>query len=62
MVLRDRYCQTSFSPGVIFPDPTLTTLASNARIKTVENIISVIKNPPWSMAQRHEQKVLDLTA
>ncbi|KAJ7621615.1 P-loop containing nucleoside triphosphate hydrolase protein [Mycena polygramma] len=62
MVLSDRYSQTSFSPEVILPDPTLKTLASNARIKTVEDIVSVITNPPWMMAQRHGQEVLDLIA
>ncbi|KAJ6601732.1 P-loop containing nucleoside triphosphate hydrolase protein [Mycena vulgaris] len=62
MVLSDRYSQTSFIPEVILPDPTLTTLASNARIKTIEDIVSTVTNPPWMMAQRHGQEVLDLIA
>ncbi|KAJ7092198.1 P-loop containing nucleoside triphosphate hydrolase protein [Mycena epipterygia] len=58
----DRYSQTSFSPEVILPDPTLTTLASNARIKTIDDIVSIIVNPPWMMAERHGREVLDLMA
>ncbi|KAJ7681421.1 P-loop containing nucleoside triphosphate hydrolase protein, partial [Mycena rosella] len=61
-VLSDRYCQTSFTAKVILPDATLTTLASKGRIKTLEDIASTVTNPPWMMAPRHGQEVLDLMA
>ncbi|KAJ7278640.1 hypothetical protein C8J57DRAFT_1502483 [Mycena rebaudengoi] len=59
MVLSDYYSDTSFIPEAILPDPNLTTLASNTRIHTVNDILTVIK-PPWILAARHGQEILDI--
>jgi len=45
--------------STILPNPILTTLASNAHIRTVEDIVTII-NPPWIMARRHGEDVLKL--
>jgi len=47
---RDRYSPSSVTAVTLLPDPTLTTLASNARIRIVEDIEALI-NPPWIMAR-----------
>lgn len=57
-----KMCQ--YSPGpflsmAILPDKTLTTLASNARIKTIDDMKEVL-NPPWIFVERHGQEVLDM--
>jgi len=46
---RDNYSLGSVTAEAILPSPTLITLASNAHIHTVEDIVTVI-NPPWIMA------------
>jgi hypothetical protein len=56
---RDRYSPSSVTAVTILPDPTLTTLASNARIRTVEDMQNCI-NPPWVMAQRHGNEILEI--
>jgi bloom syndrome protein len=58
-VLSDQYSETSFTAEAILPNPNLTTLASNARLRTVEDIVSTLK-PPWMMARRHGQEILTL--
>jgi hypothetical protein len=58
-IKRDRYSPSSVTAIAILPDPTLTTLASNARIRTVEDMNGCI-NPPWIMAQRHGNEVLEI--
>lgn len=60
-VHRDRYTIGSAMPTIILPDHTLTTLASNARIKTVDDMVEKL-DPPWVMAQRHGLEVLELMA
>jgi bloom syndrome protein len=54
-----RYSPSAFTSAVILPDPTLTALASNARIKSVDNMQQMLK-PPWVFASRHGKEVLDL--
>lgn len=54
---QDRYSPSSTTAVTLLPDPLLTTLASNARIRTVEDIEKVL-NPPWIMARRHGEEVL----
>jgi bloom syndrome protein len=56
---RDHYSLRSVTAEAILPNPILTTLASNAHIRTVEDIVTVI-NPPWIMARRHGEDVLKL--
>lgn len=56
---RDCYSLGSVTSEVILPNPILTTLASNTRIQTVDDMVSVIK-PPWIMARRHGEEVLRL--
>ena len=50
---------TSFTAAGFLPDKILTTLASNARIRTVDDMINILQ-PPWIYARRHGQEVLDL--
>jgi hypothetical protein len=50
---------SSFTAAGFLPDKALTTLASNARIKTVEDMHEMIQ-PPWIYAPRHGQEALDL--
>jgi hypothetical protein len=54
---RDCYSPSSVTAVTILPDPILTTLASNARIRTIDDIESSI-NPPWIMARRHGGEIL----
>lgn len=54
---RDHYSPSSVTAVTLLPDPILMTLASNARIRTVEDIENNV-NPPWIMARRHGAKVL----
>jgi hypothetical protein len=56
---RDHYSPSSVTAVTLLLDPTLTTLASNARIHTIEDIESCL-NPPWIMARRHGNEVLIL--
>ncbi|KIM73718.1 hypothetical protein PILCRDRAFT_15010 [Piloderma croceum F 1598] len=56
---RDHYSPSSVTAVTLLPDPTLMTLASNARICTTEDIKAVVK-PPWIMARRHGNEVLAL--
>ncbi|KAJ7272231.1 hypothetical protein C8J57DRAFT_1507080 [Mycena rebaudengoi] len=58
-VMSDKYSETSFTPQAILPDPNLTTLASNARIRTVDDILSTVK-PPWIFATRYGPEILAL--
>lgn len=54
---RDRYSPSSTTAVTLLPEAALTTLASNARIRTIENIEATL-NPPWVMARRHGDEVL----
>jgi hypothetical protein len=56
-----RYTPSPYTAVVILPDATLTTLASNARIKTIDDMNEIL-NPSWVFASRHGQEVLDLLA
>ena len=56
---RDQYSPSSVTAITVLPDPTITTLASNARIRTVEDMNKCI-NPPWIMAQRHGDEILEI--
>jgi hypothetical protein len=56
---RDRYSPSSVTAVALLPDPILTTLASNARIRTIGDIEMMV-NPRWIMAQRHGDKVLKI--
>lgn len=46
---------------VILPDMTLTTLTSNAHIKTMDNMNEIL-NLPWVFVSQHGQEVLELSA
>lgn len=60
--LRNRkYPSSPFTPATLLPNSTLTTLASNARIKTPNDMVALL-NPPWFLAARHGQEVIDLLA
>jgi bloom syndrome protein len=50
---------TSFTAAGFLPDKALTTLASNARIKTVDDMVNMIQ-PPWIYTSKHGEEVLDL--
>jgi chemotaxis protein histidine kinase CheA len=54
-----RYSPSPVTAAAILPDPILTTLASNARIQTLDDMDAVL-NPRWIMTKRHGQEVLDL--
>ena len=58
-VKAQQYTLSPFTAVAILPDMVLTSLASNARIQTLEDLIKNL-NPPWMMARRHGQEVLDL--
>ena len=55
------YAHSLFTPAILLPNPTLTTLASNARIKTLNDMTTLL-NPLWFLATRHGQEVIDLLA
>lgn len=55
----DHYSLTSVTAAAILPDKILTALASNARIKTVEDMGEML-TPCWMLASRHGQEVVDL--
>jgi len=50
-----------FTPATLLPNLTLTTLTLNAHIKTMNNMAALL-NPPWFLAARHRQEVIDLLA
>ena len=52
---------SSFTAAGFLPDKTLTTLASNARIKTLDDMMNTLQ-PPWIYASQYGQEVLDLVA
>jgi superfamily II DNA helicase RecQ len=54
-----RYTLGSVTAEVIMPNPTLTTLASNARIRTIDDMEAML-NPLWIMARRHGEEVLGI--
>jgi len=56
-----RYASNPFTPATLLPNSTLTTLVLNAHIKTT-NDMAVLLNPPWFLAARHRQEVIDLLA
>ena len=56
-----KYPSSPFTPATLLPNSTLTTLASNARIKTPNDMVALL-NPPWFLAARHGQEVIDLLA
>jgi gamma-glutamyl:cysteine ligase YbdK (ATP-grasp superfamily) len=41
------------------PNPTLMSLASNTRIRTVDDMEAML-NPLWIMARRHGDEVLEM--
>ena len=43
----------------ILPNDNLTTLASDAQIKTLEDITTMLK-PPWIFVRKHGEEILDL--
>lgn len=53
------YSPSSFTAVAILPDDNLTTLASDAQIKTLEDL-SVMLKPRWILAKKHGQEILDL--
>ena len=55
----DRYSPSSVTAVALLPDPILTTLASNAHIRTIGDIEMMV-NPCWIMAQRHGDEVLKI--
>lgn len=56
---KSHYSPSPFTSVVILPDPTLTALASNARIKSVADMQQVLK-PPWVFASKHGPEILEL--
>ena len=56
-----KYPSSPFMPATLLPNSMLTTLASNARIKTPNDMV-VLLNPSWFLAARHGQEVIDLLA
>ena len=60
--LRSRnYAHSLFTPAILLLNPTLMTLASNACIKTLNDMMTHL-NPPWFLAMRHGQEVINLLA
>jgi bloom syndrome protein len=55
----DHYSPSSVTAVTLLPDPTLTTLVSNACIHSIEDIEAAV-SPPWIMAQQHGNEVLAL--
>ena len=53
------YSPSPFTASTILPDMFLTTLASNARIQTVEDIAATLKKP-WMLLDKHGEEVLDI--
>jgi bloom syndrome protein len=53
------YSPSPFTSVVILPNPTLTALASNARIKTIDDMQQALK-PPWPFTSKHGHEVLEL--
>lgn len=47
-----QYSPSFYTASAILPDKTLTTLASNSRIKTINDMAQML-NPPWIFASRH---------
>lgn len=56
---RDHYNPSPISCAALLPDTTLSVLASNARIRTLQDMASMV-NPPWVMGRRHGAEVLEL--
>jgi hypothetical protein len=52
------YGPNSYTSAVLLPDPIITKISSNARIRTVDDLKSL--SPPWIFAERHGQELLDL--
>ena len=55
------YAHSLFTPAILLLNPTLMTLASNAGIKMLNDMTTHL-NPPWFLATRHGQEVIDLLA
>lgn len=55
----DLYSLSSFTAEAILPDDNLTTLASDAQIKTLDDVATMLK-PPWILAKKHGEEILDL--
>ncbi|KAJ7591736.1 P-loop containing nucleoside triphosphate hydrolase protein [Mycena floridula] len=53
---RDIYPDSSLIAEAILPDSVLTKIASNARLKTIEDLLPL----EWMLGRRHGQEVLDL--
>ena len=56
---RTRHTLGSVTAEAVMPGPILTTLASNARIRTLEDMDRVLK-PRWIYVRRHGPEVLGL--
>jgi len=56
-IVLSKYSHTSFTAVAILPNQTLTSLASNAQLKTVEDIDVMVK-PRWIWAQTQGEEVL----
>ena len=54
-----RYSPSLYMSAVILPDPILTTLASNARIQTLQDMSSAL-GERWIFLDRHSDEVLQV--
>ncbi|GLB41761.1 hypothetical protein LshimejAT787_1104260 [Lyophyllum shimeji] len=54
----ETYTPSPFTSQILLPNSTLTSLASNASITTVDDLTRL--RPPWAFASIHGQEVLDL--
>lgn len=54
-----RYSPSPYTSAVILPDPILTTLASNARIQTLQDMSNTL-GERWIFFDRHGDEVLKL--
>ena len=55
----ERYSPSPYTSAVILPDPILTTLASNARIQTLQDMSNTL-GECWIFLDRHGDEVLKL--
>jgi hypothetical protein len=53
------YSLSSITAVAILPDDNLTTLASDAQIKSLEDMSMLLK-PRWILVKKHGQEILDL--
>ncbi|EGO22094.1 hypothetical protein SERLADRAFT_409728 [Serpula lacrymans var. lacrymans S7.9] len=60
-VRRRDFLYRSFTGDVLIPDPTLTSLASNRRWKSLEEICEVLP-APWALVDRYGEEALKVLA